>query len=113
MRLKTISAHIDRSVGGRGDYTSLSFKVALDDTLDRLDLKTGEVARSPNSYIYSKLKDPNPELFVSLSRAGGGRAPIDEGIGRIGTVHYAKAWNGEEDFFPSSINFRLYLSDED
>lgn len=92
MRLKTISAHIDRSVGDRGDYTSLSFKVAPDDTLDRLELETGEVARNPNSYIYSDLKAPNPVLCISVSRASSGRAPIDEGIGRIGTVHYAEAW---------------------
>lgn len=84
MDLKVVNAHISRFVGKRGSYTTLSFKVVLDNTLDRLDLETGEIARSPNSYIYSNLQEQCPDLFVSVLRASGGRAPIDEGIGLIG-----------------------------
>lgn len=97
MRLRTVKANINRSVGDDGDLTSFSFKVALDDTLDRLDLETGEVARSPASYIYIDLKEPNPDLFVEISRESRGRAPIDKDVGKVGTVHYTEAWDSDDE----------------
>ena len=87
----------------------------MHESLDRFELATGEIARSPDSYVFSKLKEPNPDLRISVNRASRGRAPIDEGTGKIGTVHYWKGreYPGGDDFQQSEVTFRLYLSDED
>jgi hypothetical protein len=113
MILRTISASINRSVGEGRNSTSLSFKAVLDNTRDRLELATGEIARSPNSYIYSDLKEPNPTLSVSICQESFGRAPVDEGADRVGGVLYSKASDLYDHHYPSNIDFRLYVTDDD
>lgn len=110
MILRTISADLTRNIGKVADFTSLSFKVAMD---DRLELATGEIARSPDTHTYRDLKEPNPDLFIEIYRESRGRAQIDKATGRVGAVHYTKAWDSAEEYVQSAVSFRLYLSDED
>jgi hypothetical protein len=104
MILRTVSAEITSTVREERTTTSLAFRVELEGSFDRLELETGEIIRDPRSYTSSAIDAENPEVWVEVYRESSGRAPLDEGADRIGSIIY----HGPQ---PSVVSVRLYLND--
>src|SRR5215831_572131 len=104
MNFRTVSATLSKSAGTKTMTTSLHFKVELEGFY-RLELETGEVLRDPQSYISSGIEGENPQVSISIHRESLGRAKVDEGTDRIGTMHYYGARESAfSDRWPSSIS---------
>jgi hypothetical protein len=112
MNFRTVSAALSKSASTKTTNTSLRFKVELEGSFDRIELETGEVLRDPQSYTSSAIKEENPEVSLGIYRESLGRAKVDEGADRIGTMHYHRAHESAfADGWPSSISIQFYLDD--
>lgn len=112
MIFRVVSAALEKSTSMKGTTTSLHFKVVLEGSRDTIELETGEVLRDPWSYTNSSIEAENPEVSLGVYRDGLGRAKIDEGEDRIGTMlYYSASDHAFSELRPSMIHVRFYLDD--
>ncbi|MGE3743782.1 MAG: hypothetical protein AB7I59_30270 [Geminicoccaceae bacterium] len=101
MIFRTVSAHIERTAEVGGTTASLTFKVEFEGSIDLIELETGEVIRDPRRYVNRGVEADDIELQLTVHPETRGRAPVDEGANRIGSIIC----------FESFVTIRLYLAD--
>jgi hypothetical protein len=110
MQFRVTSATISKSVNAERRTTSVHFGLEAVD-VDQIDLATGEVFKHRRLAAES---DRLVKASIGISRASGGKAPIDEGDPtRIGHMSYYEASGRDFEYEPSSIFLSLYMPDEE
>src|SRR5262245_41130608 len=110
--IRIVSGTLSKSAGTKTTTSSLHFKVELKASFDRTELETGEVLRDTTSYTSTATEGAHPAVSVNMYQESRGRAKVDEGTDRIGSIRYhGPRESAFSERWPSSISIVFYLDD--